>query len=654
MKTMQLAVVLLPATALGCGVAAASLDGYVRAAANRLIAAPGVTLAGIRPDLLRGRLLLTGLSAGRGDRRITVGTLDLPLHRASEKSGDVGAQLQVPPAAPSTPAPAARVPAADFATADDIVVTSGPSTIRIKHIEIAGSSLSSADVAALFDAKNPGAENPGAKDPKVLEARLRKLDAASIVIPEITVDSINGTKETHVAQKQVLLAGVRSGRAATGSAGTATMAFKNGTTDAELSIGAATFKGLDLAQIAHLAAGPRSDDAEALRPICDEIAIQAVTIGGAVKDGQPVTIATIREAGLKGRPLGTGFGDTADGGKEAAAALKDIAHSFSADLIEAHDVGLAGRAASATDGLRSLALEHVAVRGLGDGKLARFEMSGLAVEGNEKQPGKLALASAEIDDVATDATPVPSVDRIDLRDLAVDIPTDDKARSGQRIALAVAHAGYEAPGLVVGKLPQRATLSIEHAAFDVPPDNGAAPVLLAMGYKRLDLSSESISRYDAAGQTLDLDRLALVGVGMGALDIKLGLAKVSEGIVSQNDAVQKAAAAAVLVKTLELTLRNDGLIDKAIGFKAAIDGVTLDQERTNIAQLVDTGLVGFGLQASAKAQRVVAALHKFIAEPKTLHIALASKNGLGADAIPLIDSPQALLDALEVEAGADE
>ena len=61
-----------------------------------------------------------------------------------------------------------------------------------------------------------------------------------------------------------------------------------------------------------------------------------------------------------------------------------------------------------------------------------------------------------------------------------------------------------------------------------------------------------------------------------------------------------------------------------------------------------------GLQDSAKAQLVVAALHKFIAAPKTLHIALSSKDGLGADAAPLIGSPQALLDALEVEASADQ
>lgn len=600
MKAFTLVAALLSSTAFYCGTMPCASAGGLAGA-----------LSGVGNDLLTGR--------------------------GQAKPGDLGT-------APAPAAPAAVAPPSGVATADDVVVTSGTATIRIKHVEVAGSSLSGADLASLF----------ATKDPKVLEGRLRKLDAASIVIPEIIVDSIDGTHEAHVTQKDILLANVHGGRAATGSGATATLTFKDDKNDTRISAGATTFKGLDLAQIVHVATESRTDDGDTPRPICDEIAIQTVTSGGAaVKDGPPVTIATVRATGLKGRPLKTELGEAANDAKADAAALNDIAHSFSADLIEANDFALAGPVSASTDGLKSLALKHVAVRGLGDGKLGRFELSGLAMEGNDKQPGRLSLASAEIENVATNATPVPSIDRIDLHDFAIDVPTDEKGKSGQRIAVAVAHAGYEAPGLVIGRLPAKATLSIEHATFDVPPDSGAAPMLLAMGYKRLDLSSESRSRYDSVGQTLDLDRLSIAGIGMGTLDIKLALAKVAEGIVSQNDTEQKAAAAAVLVKTLDLTLHDDGLIDKAIGFKAAIDGVSLEQERTNLGQLIDLGLLGFGLQDSAKAQLVVAALHKFIAEPKTLHIAMSSKHGLGADSLPLIGNPQALLDALDVEAGAD-
>ena len=553
---------------------------------------------------------------------------------AQSKWGHFGAEPNAPASAPAAPAQAAPI-----ASADNIVVKSGNTTIRIKHIEIAGSSLSEADVAALFDTN----------DAKILEARLRKLDAASIVIPEITGDAIDGTGRMHFAQQQILLVEVHGGRAATGSAAAGTLTFKDDKGDKDetkISTGAATFKGIDLAQIAHLVTGPRTDESEALQPLCDEFAVDTVTIGGALENVASATIATIRETGLKGRPLKPAVASDKNGG---ATSLDDIAHSFSTDLIEADNLALAGTLGAASKGLKSLALHHAAMRGLGGGRLARFELSDLAMEGNEKQPGTIKLGAVEIDNVASNATPVPSIDRIDLRDVLVDVPTEDK--SGQRITLSVAHAKYAAPGLVIGKLPEKATLSIEHASFDVPPDSAVSPVLVAMGYKRLDLSSETVSRYDVAARTLDLDRLSLSGVGMGELDIKVELGNVTDAIVSQNDAIQTRAAAAMLVRSLDLKLRNEGLIDKAIGFKAAIDGVSVDQERTNIAQLVDTALVGFGLQDSAKAQLVVAALHSFIADPKTLHIALASKTGLGTDAISLIASPRALLDALDVEAG---
>lgn len=532
--------------------------------------------------------------------------------------------------------------AAELATADNVVITSGTTTIRIGHIEVAGSSLSNADLTSLFDTK----------DPKVLEARMRKLDAASIVIPEIAVETIEGSASDRFSQKQVRLTDVHGGRAETGSAAESLLAEKNDKLDTVISIASTTFKGLDLAQIVHLATGPRTDDAEPPRPLVDDIALQTVTIGGANKDGSPTVIASVRGTGLKGRTLRSNPGDAANDGKATLAAMNDIAHSFSAELIEADGLALDGTVGASTNGLKSLALKHVAVRGFGDGKLARFELIGLALEGNEKQPGRMALASAEIDHVASNASPVPSIDKIELHDFALDIPSDDK--SAARIAVSVAHAAYQAPGLVIGKLPAKATLSIEHAAFDVPPDSGVAPMLLAMGYKHLDLSSESASRYDAAGQKLDIDRLSVAGAGMGALDLKLSLAKVSEAIVSQNDAAQKAAAAAILVKTLDVTLQDDGLIDKAIGFKAAIDSVTVAEERANLAQMLDLGMLTFGLQDSDKAQIIVAALQKFIAKPKTLHIALASRNGLGVASIPLIDSPRTLLDAVEVEASASE
>lgn len=531
---------------------------------------------------------------------------------------------------------APALPPGAKASADNIVLTVGTATVRIKHIEVAGSSLSDADLAAIFASKD-GAD---------VERRLRGLDATSVQIPELVVDQAEPRGEAHSVHTQLLLADIHAGRASTGSAGSGTVTVKTDKANVTITIGATTFKGLDLAQIVHVAAATRAAGEEA-KPLCDDIAANAVTILGAAGDKRPVTIATIHETGLKGRPPEVMQAKEAPATSSPATG-EELSRAFSADLVDISDVAVAPTTDAIARDLKSFALKHAVLSGLGDGKLARFAIEGLAVD---SKPGSVKVASAEVLGVGASGGDVPAVNKIDLRDASVDVAADD-ARPDERIGFTVAHAAYEAPGLVIGRLPSRAALQVEHLAFDVPANNAAAPVLLAMGYKHVDLSSSALSRYDPATRSLSIDRFSLSGADMGTLDLKLDFANVSDAIVSQDDEAQKAAAASVLVKTVDVTLHDAGLVDKAIAFKAAVDGIGLGQERTNITQLIDTGLVGFGLQGSAKAQAIVAALHKFVVAPKTLHLALSSKEGLGAASVALIGDPQALLDALDVQASA--
>lgn len=587
-------------------------------------------LAGTTLGLGTGRAASHDVALGRG-----AGTL--PTHSVVDR-GDLSADgSKVEHGQAARPMAHAEAERKSVASANDVVLIDGETTIRIKRIEIAGSSLNDGDVAAFFAAKTPAE----------LEARLRTLDAASILIPEVKVDRA-GRDELHLTQTQVLLANIHAGRAGSGSAASATMTAKGDKADTKVTVSATTFKGLDLAQIIHLATGPRTDE-QAIRPLCDELVASAISVVGAAGEHQPLTVATIHATALKGRPLRAPAPKDVPQTEASRALVDDLSHSFAADLVEISDVAIAPATGAPASDLRSFGLKHATLTGFGDGKLARFTLADLALD---TKAGLFKTAAAQIEGIGSSGGAVPSMNRIDLSDVAIDVPADDD-KPDVRIAFAVAHAAYEAPGLVIGKLPPTAALVVEHVAFDVPPTNAAAPVLLAMGYKHLDISGAVNSHYDAATQMLAIDRFSLSDAAMGVMDLKLGLAGVSEAIVSQDDEAQKAAMSTIILKTADLTLRNAGLIDKAIAFKAAVDGIGLEQERTNIVQLIDTGLVGFGLQGSAKAQAVVAALHTFVVTPKTLHIAIASKEGLGAGSAALMGDPQALLDTLDVQASAD-
>ena len=57
---------------------------------------------------------------------------------------------------------------------------------------------------------------------------------------------------------------------------------------------------------------------------------------------------------------------------------------------------------------------------------------------------------------------------------------------------------------------------------------------------------------------------------------------------------------------------------------------------------------------SPKLKPLEDALATFIAKPKTLHLAIATKNGLGIADMGLLGDPNALLDVLDIQANAND
>ena len=87
-------------------------------------------------------------------------------------------------------------PSAGAIHAEGVAIAAGTATIRIQRVDIAGTKLTDVDLKVLLDANAPDG----------LEARLRKLTAAAIVIPEIAVDDSTRGAERHVLVKKMLLA----------------------------------------------------------------------------------------------------------------------------------------------------------------------------------------------------------------------------------------------------------------------------------------------------------------------------------------------------------------------------------------------------------------------------------------------------------------
>jgi hypothetical protein len=666
-RRARLVSALLATTAIGIGAVELRANLTARAELSRFLdRRHDVEVASLFAEPFTGRLRLHDVTVRHGAARLTIGTLDVPLPRQDfslvtaaaaspfdDKSDDAKPEDAKPEAvkpeeAPAPPAAAAASPAADAGTsADNVTIVSGTTTYHIKHIDMSGTPLSSADLARIVDTAGP----------ETLEARLRKLTATSINVPEILVDDTSSGAAQHVTVTQVVLAGATAGKVAAASTGGITFSLKDGTDDLTGTTGAIQASNIDLAQIAHVFGTVRSDDAEQILPLYDSVGVTALKITNTTKKST-FTLAALKETGAKARPLKTdalsGSGTAKLSNDQEVALYDDFIHSFEIGSIEATDLGGQG-ADSGIFSLGSVSLQSMAKAAVGgfglralryDGPDAKFGVAAIDVG-----PVTLPLP-ARIAGGARGA--MPSAGKVDVTQIDFDGKGDGQEADGtpKRVKFKVAHAGFVSDG-EPGDLPKTSKMNIDNITFDVPASAGQAQPLYDMGYRALDVSLGLAATYDAPNQSLSIHDLSLNGASMGSLALGLHLVNVTKGLVSPNPEVVKASALAILAKGITLAIVNDGLIDKALIWKAKQDGTDVGKEKDVLIDFFANKLPA-SVNNSANAKLVGAAVAKFVAEPKNLTISVESKSGLGLGSMALLSDPGLLIDTLDIKAVANQ
>ena len=284
----------------------------------------------------------------------------------------------------------------------------------------------------------------------------------------------------------------------------------------------------------------------------------------------------------------------------------------------------------------------------------------------EGQTARFGLGSFALSDITLpapgprDANPsalaidaYPFIAKTEVGELAVDVAAPQEDGPPSPVRFRVAHLGSTAERTADG-FPSRGTMSVDHLTFDVL-DGGSpgAREFLAMGYAKVDLSAAVASSYDRGQQTLSIEKLLIGGADMGAATLAVDFANVSPSILSANAAVARASVFAMLLKRVDLRLADNGLVDKAVALKAKQDGKTTAEERDAAADFLTTSLPqALGNGSGIKA--IGAAAAAFVTAPKTLHVSLASKDGLGASDVGRIGSPDDLLSRLDIQAEANK
>ena len=572
-------------------------------------------------------------------------------------------------AAPIAPAKA-QTP---FATIDDVTIDAGFAIYRIKHIDVFGGPMSAADLRQLFDAN----------DPKPLPERLRAVSADRIVASEIVAEPKAGTPGQTVTYRNFVLTGVNAGHVTDASAQSISMVLTDGNAGRiSGDFGAMTAHNIDFVLAGRIAASSRSDANEAKGLLYENFSLDG---GGFVaqKENVEITFGRISGSKIKARPFATPLSALPKDNSQPQVMTpeqKRMMAGFGADLLDSFDIGSFEVRDIGVKGISDAKpfnahLDRMALADLGDAKIGEFSFAGFSTTSDNTRVslGNVAFRGFDMSAMRTRMKAAASdiaqpLDEAKPRELMPNLREFSLSAFEYRGAGAgiVAGAGRGGANMRINKIETRSsdvyegiptalTASLDGLSFDVSAtaSNDLLRTIAGLGYSQVDLGSRMDVAWKQSAQELAANEVSVAAAGMGALRLKGTLTNVSKDLFAPEPAVAQAAALSALVKNVDLTVTDQGLLNRMIANEAKRSNRTPDAVRSEWVTAAAVGIPrAFG---DATAGRTLgAAVSKFIAKPNTLHVSANAPNGIGAAELMLFSQdPAAFLKRMDVQASAE-
>ena len=456
-----------------------------------------------------------------------------------------------------------------------MTLEAGPSVYRIKRVQLVGASISSADLLKVFDPKSVAP----------LAERLAGLTAASIAIPEMTVETKTGAATQTFVYRDILLSGVDGGKATDASVAGISFSIadaENGGADG--AYGKISAKDIDLALAAKIMSETREAADAPKPPLFKDIDIDGFHLGGAhaALDVRRLTVAAVT-----GRPPSRPWREATDaplGAAQRNALLAAFLDLFGFDDFTATDVALNPRA-EAEMGRSTI------------GRVTIMRLDGPRIDGVEAQNlvfgtawGGIGLQSLTFRGL--DLGPLTRADR------APNLPGEDLRPDFEQIALTKLEGRL--PSTKEADASSGDTFGVERFAIDrtAPKDaRQRAPQCLARSFtapvRRLRRVLGSSRHGLCAARSVEPpqcrleqsfertgDRFALLRCGRhGIGEPRSTFRQCHSGSRFQDEQVAAAAMRGVLIKKLDLRVENAGLFDKALAVQAKNDKQSIEEAR---------------------------------------------------------------------------
>jgi len=583
------------------------------------------------------------------------------------------AVIAVPAAADDSP-PSSATAVGIFA--ENAVIETDTAVYTIKKIELLGSSLTNADLAALLDPKAD----------MTLPSRFAKLSASAVFIPEFKVTTKSEPIQTVVYQN-IKLTDVKNGKAAEADIETSLFfVAHDGGDRIEGTYGHIHAQGIDLALASRIMSETRGDEIEPLKPLYQNFLIEGFKLNVIGRTFFSMTIGKLYGRDVMARAFAIRPSDyqTATGDQtQLAALMRDYFSSIQMEELVANDIEIVSKS---DDKPVRMSLGKMSVSKFGSAKIEDVDFGSFAmkVEDTSIKVEDIDLknidfqklhepltngtlkggdvhdskdGSAATDD-ATHPQPailIPTVAQFIMTKIDVSFRDEERESAIAKPSFAIDHFEVDGAGAMpLESTPTHMTASLDHFTFNpiFLKDSYLRP-LIDMGYSKLDLSSRIEMAWDMSTQELTVKDISLNGSDMGALKVSGVIDNLSEDFFSGDSAAMQAAAFGASIKKIDIRLDNAGLFERVVALQAKEQHTSVETVKQSYVANAAIGIPAM-LNNKPAAKMIGAAVAKFAANPKSLHIVASSADGLGAADFALMKDVTTLLDSLDIKATAND
>jgi hypothetical protein len=593
-------------------------------------------------------VLLSNLQVETAGARISIGAARAPLWRAAFAQ------------TPST------------VVLEDVTFGFGATTYRAKRVEFSGVTSSRAEVEAIF--------NTASSEP--LQARLAKLSAKEISIPELVLEQKIGDLHTTASYRNIVMTDVVRGRIASS-------VVEGGVTDNSsakgrlaFTQGRMTINDVDAPELARVyterAAAPNAP----LVKVYGRFDMEDVRM----TDGQEVDIRIARMGArdFYGRPTRETWAEFyarmaawKPGEKPGQAEVAQMISGM-ADMLGALDTSLMEVTGVQFKPLKddtAARIARIAYSGAVGGHAPELRMEGFEVTvkngtarintvslaGFSFQPtfeafGSLGGTKLEDLDPAMLRRFIPTLGTIRFSGIDFDLPnTEGKGPNPDRVRFALKDLEFTADKPLNG-IPTNVRFGIQNFSLAVPGDTkeDGFKELAALGYKDVNLSFATAASWNEPGKEIVVREVSARGQDMGSVSLKGVLGNVTKDVFGTDSALAMVALVGATAKSVDLTVENTGLFDRFLAQEAKKQKRSPEAVRREYGTTAAVGIPAI-LGNSAQAKQIAQAVARFIAKPGKLTISARARDavGLGVSDFALLGEPASILEKLDVTATAE-